>query len=73
MLVGEKCVLILDLNFSSTHSELHDLCPVNIWRYTQRSEKLPEFQNCQLRDDRSQSHTPTFLPSVFLSVLTICG
>lgn len=35
MLVGEKCVSILELNFSSDHSGLPGICPVDICRYTQ--------------------------------------
>ena len=69
---GKSRVLILELNFSSTHSELRDICLMGIWRYTQWSENLLEFQNCQLGDGKSQSDTPTLLPSVFLCVLTIC-
>ena len=68
--VGEECVFIPEVDFSSAHSELHGICPVDIWRYTQWSEKLLEFQNCQLGDGRSQSHSPALLLLVFLCVLT---
>ena len=67
---GKFQVLILELNFSSTYSELHGICLMDIWRYTQWSEKLLEFQNSQSGDGKSQSHTPTLLSSVFLCVLT---
>lgn len=30
MLVGEECISILELNFSSNHRELHGIYPVDI-------------------------------------------